>query len=495
MSNFTLSPYLSSYAIIEGSPKTVAGKTTFDGAVEDFSNYAEASRKQINYFNLNSTDIPAIINATISGVVGSGINIQSRSEDKQVNKEFEALLKEHGKSKNFDTTGRFHRNEFLRKIICFETLNGGVIVRHHYSTSWDIPYRLEMVGIDMIDVAKTDITKNTQNGIKRNKWGRITHLYLFTDYEKTISKAYSMKNMSYYMNSWVSISQYTAVSRLVSILPTLDSVLQYKNAEVVAALERAKAGVYWSTELYGTILQALNEEFSNANATPTEKIQEAKTLLEGLAGRGVSAYGATPIPVDDKIHAVDNKTDTVYDTITNQSQKSIASAVGGSQVSVYKDVGIGNYASIKGALSADEEQYKIEFDRLANTILNEYLERLYMVGVQLGWISTSREEYFNSREAFHLWDLLRQSKQVIDEAKAENAKKTALESGSTTHVREYGKLGLDYMTEKVKQVQADIELELETKAMYESAGLEYVQPNAEPKKEDEEKSDEKETDE
>ncbi len=492
MSNFTLSSDTFNSTIIEGAPKTVVGKTTFDGEVENYGDFATKSRREINYHNANSTDIPAIINATVSGVVGSGINIQSRSEDKQINKEFEALLKEHGKSRNFDTSGRFHRNEFLRKIIGFETLNGGVIVRHHYSTAWKIPYRLEMVGIDMIDVAETNIFNNTINGIKRNKWGRVTGIYLFTDYDKTTSKLFSMKNMSYYMSSWVSISQYTAVSRLVSILPTLDSALQYKSAEVQAALEKAKSGVYWSTQLYDTILQALNDEFSTANATPTEKITEAKTLLEGLATRGVSAYGATPIPSEDKIYALDNKVDSVYDTLTNQSQKSIASAVGGSQVSVYKDVGIGNYASIKGALSADEEQYKIEFDRLANIIINEYLERLYMVGIQTGAISTSREEYFNCRETFHLWDLLRQSKQVIDEAKAENAKKTALESGSTTHVREYGKLGLDYMTEKLKQVQADIELELETKAMYESAGLEYIKPGTEPQKEDEEKPDEKE---
>ena len=469
--SFTLPSYLPNATIIEGAPKTVVGKQTFDGVVEDYGNYAEKSRKEINYHYVNSTDVSAIRNAFVSGVVGSGINIQSRSADKNINQEFESLLKEHAKSKNFDITGRFHRNEFLRQIIGFETVNGGVIVRHHYSSYWKIPYRLELVGIDMIDTAKSDHTISLQNGIKRNKWGRITHLYLYTDYDKTESKAYSMKNMSYYMNSWMSISQYTAVSRLVTILPTLGTALQYRTAEVQAALEKAKAGVYWSTELYGTILQALNDEFQNANATPNEKIVEAKTLLEGLASRGVSAQGATPIPQDDKIYAIDAKSDSVYDTLTNQSQKSMASSVGLSQVSAYKDIGIGNYSSIKSAISQDEESYRIDFDRLTNSIINEYLERLYMVGVQTGKLSTPREEYFNDREIFHLWDILRQSKQVIDEAKDSIATAKNLESGTTTLSRVYASKGLDYVTEKLKQVQMDIELELETRAMYDAAGL------------------------
>ena len=295
------------------------------------------------------------------------------------------------------------------------------------------------------------------------------------------------------MNSWISISQYTAVSRLVTILPTLDAVLQYSSAEVKAALERAKAGVYWGTELYGTILQALNDEFQKANATPIEKIEEAKTLLERLAARGVSAVGATPIPQDDKIYQIDTKTDSVYDTITNQSQKAIAASVGGSAVSVYKDIGLGNYASIKSAMSFDEESYKEEFDRLRNKIIDDYLERLLMVGVQIGRVSLDRKEFFDNMETFYLWDVLRQSKRTIDESKDATAIAKNLESGTTTLSRVYAEKGLDFATEKLKQVQADIDLELETKAMYEAAGLEYVKPGEE-KEEPEETKEEEEDD-
>lgn len=454
-----------------------------DGSLENYANIAKTSRKQLNYHGANGTDVPSMLSAVVSGVIGSGINIQSRSQDPKVNTAFEALLKSHGKDENFEITGRFHRNEAFRQMVHFGTMNGGIIIRHHYSNSWKIPYRLELVGIDMIDTSKSD-GKRLKNGLQMDKYGRITHIHLFTSSDKTKSKAFSMKNMTYHMATWMSLSQYTAVSRLVTILPTLDGVLQYSNAEVKAALERAKAGVYWGTELYATILQALNEEFKNANASPSEKVAEAKALLEGLAKRGVSATGATPIPVDDKIYQVESKTDSVYDTITNQSQKAMSSAVGGSSVSVYKDVALGNYSSIKAAISFDEEYYKIEFDRLENKVINTYLERLFMVGVQMGAIPVSRAEYFADRDKFHSWDVLRQSKRVIDEVKSANATAKDLESGTTTLNRVYGEKGLDYMTEMEKQIDLEIQVELMRKEKFKNAGLEYAPKSAEKKSEE-----------
>jgi hypothetical protein len=62
---------------------------------------------------------------------------------------------------------------------------------------------------------------------------------------------------------------------------------------------------------------------------------------------------------------------------------------------------------------------------------------------------------------------------VIDEAKAAQARAADLQSGSTTHVKEYGEKGMDYLTEMEKQIDADIQVELLRKQKYEAAGLEY----------------------
>ena len=321
----------------------------------------------------------------------------------------------------------------------------------------------------MIDTSKTNKLDNIRNGLKVDSYGATTGIYLFDDYEKTKSSLYSTQDMTIYTPVWMSLSQYTAVSRLSSILSTLDTSIIYRNEEIKAAIERAKTGVYWHTDLFTELQEALNEEFKNLSTD--DKVREAKDLINKLAARGIGSSAATPTPKDDKISQIDNKTDSVYQVLTDENQKGMSSAVGGSQVSIYRDIAKGNYSSIKAAISFDEEHYKIEFDRLSEIVIDEYLQRLFQVGVQIGKISLAKSKYFNNPEQYHEWDILRTSKRVIDETKDANANSTNLESGVATLQRVYAEKGLDFLTEKENQVKADIEARLIEKQAYEKAGL------------------------
>ena len=474
---FDLIQFIKSSSIIQGSPESTHGKTLTDGSIENYGDFGLRSRKQINYHLFNGTDIPAIRNTMISGVVGDKINIQSRLENKNINNAFEELLKEHGKVANFDITKRFHRNEAFRQIVGNEVVQGGVIVRHHYKTKWDIPYKTELVSVNMIDTAKTLEYENVYNGIKKDDDEAIIGLYLFDDSKKISSSLHSVKNMTIYSPVWMDLSQYTSVSRLVSLLQTLDSSIIYKNAEITAAIERAKAGVYWHTDLYTQLQSAISDAIKSLPAG--DQVTEIKDIIRRMANRGVGASGATPTPKDDSITQIDNKTDSVYQALTDDGQKAMASAVGGSQVSVYRDIEKGNYSSIKAAISFDEETYKIEFDRLVEVVIEDYLVRLFRVGVQTNRIPLARSKYFNNPSKYHKWDILRTSKRVIDETKDATATAKNLESNTTTLQRVYAEKGLDYITEMEKQVKADIELEMLRKKAYETAGLEYVKETEE----------------
>lgn len=469
-SPFTLSQYLGRH-IVEGSPKSTKNKTLQDGHIEQYGNYAQKSRKQINFHRLNGTDIAAIENAMVSGVIGSKINIQSRTNLNNIDAEFEDLLEEHSEVGNFDTTKRLHRDEALRKIVGFELTQGGVLVRHKYSTAWNIPYKLELVGVDMIDTTKYNETINVFNGIKLDKDNAIVGVYLYKDGKKNTSELVSMTNMTYYSTVWASLSQYTSVSRLVSILPTLDLKTEYSYAELEAALNKAKSGVYWSTELYSILKEALDTEFQQSGAEPEEQVIEADALLKRLASRGVGTTGATPIPKDDTIHQIDTKSDTVYANITNNTQKEMAAATGGSQVGIYRDIEKGNYSSIKAAISFDEETYKIEFDKLVNVVIKEYLKRLFQIGVQIGRIRVSRRLFFANPRKYIKCDIMRTSKRVIDEQKKANADAKNIISGTETLTNIYSEKGLDYITEVKKQKQKDFELEVWEKEQREKLGI------------------------
>jgi capsid protein len=468
---FDLISYIKGSSVIQGSPETTYGKTLTDGKLESYGDIARRSRKEINYHLFNGTDIPAIRNTMIAGIVGEKINIQSRNESQKINNDFEALLKEHSKIKNFEITGRFHRDEGLRQIVGMEVVNGGVIIRHHYNTAWKIPYKIELVGVDMIDTTQNIYLKNIRNGLKTDKYGTVIGIYLYDDYEKTKSSLYSTENMTIYTPVWMSLSQYTAVSRIVSILSTLDASIIYRTEEIKAAIERAKSGVYWHTELFAELQEALSEYLKSQ--TSEARIAEAKELINDLSRRGIGSAGATATPKDDKITQVDTKTDSIYQALTDENQKGMSSAVGGSQVSIYRDIAKGNYSSIKAAISFDEEHYKIEFDRLSNTVMEDYLTRLFQVGIQTNRISLARSKYFSNPEKYHNWDILRTSKRVIDEEKGAKATAKQLESGATDLYKVYGEKGLDLITEKSKQIDVDIQIEQMKKQKYEKAGLPY----------------------
>lgn len=424
---------------------------------------------------MNGTDVPAMVISDVAGVIGSGINLQSVTGKSEIDTAMESLIEWHGEVGNIDITKKWHMSEFWRQAEQALFFQNGLIVRHHYDVAnpdWVIPYKMELVGIDMIDNAKNDTPENVRNGIRKDKYGAVTGLYIY-DTEKRTSTLYDMENMDYIVIGWVSLSQYTAISRLVTILPTIDSKLIYTDAEVKSATDRAKNGVFWHTELYGVIMKALDEAFEEEGTDARGRVKEAKDLMNSLAKKGTGIDGVMPTPKEDKMTVQKNETSTVYDTITDQSQKAMASASGGSQVSTYGDISKGNYSSIQADHSSMEEKWKIAFNNFEHYIVRPYLKRLFKVGVQTRFIPLSIKEWMEDERSFYKWDVLRTSKRSISPKDAAKARETNLKNGSTTHKKEYGERGLVYKDEMLAQTKVDIELELEKQKMYEDAGLPY----------------------
>lgn len=445
-------------------------KKTHNGVIESYGDFATDSRRQINNLAVNGTDIPALIHSHVAGVVGQSVNIQGANEDKTINNQFEKLLKKHGKMRNFSKTGRYSRNESFRLAEAFKVQHGGVLIRYHYGyvPGADIPFTVDLIGVDRIDLSKNNRT--VKNGLEKNRHGRITHIWLHNE-DKTSSSRYSMKNIHFYSKIWIDLSQYTAVSQLVTILSTIEKTGRYFDAELENVIEKARAGVYWGTELYDLIVDLFNKNISSMNLSQKDQLEEVKKIMSSISLTGAKPIGLTPIPKDDKIWEQSSNADSVIDTFAGQSQKSISSAMGGSSVSVFKDVSIGNYASIKAAISFDEEAYKIDFSSLCDNYIDDYLERLFMVGVQTGAINISREEYFNDRDEYHKWDILRVSKRSVDEKVSASARKMDAEADMTTKVREYAEKGQDYREEARKQALADVDVALMRKELFEQNGV------------------------
>jgi capsid protein len=465
--------YIYNSALIQGD-KVADMNPTFDGSLEEYGDYARRSRKQINYHSLNGVDIPSILEASVAGVIGSGVNIQCRTGIKAIDESFEEFLELHSEPNNFDIKKDDSRNEMFRHIQRFATQNGGVLIRFRYSLRWKIPFKIELIGVDMIDTSKDNYFTNTLNGLQKDKDGAITGIWIYNDYKKTSSRLVSMTDMVFYRRKWMSLSQYTATSKLAVILPMLEKALAYSQAELDMAIEKAKAGSYWHTELYDTVTDALQSEMkkmSNEGASLPAKLKIVDDTIKKIASRGIQPKGLTAIPKDDTITTINSKPDSQYETFTNETQKSMAAAVGSSQVSAYKDPSKSNYAGLQYTGASDEETFKMDFDYMVSKLIKEYCKRLFAIAVQIKAIPLSKEKYLKNPEKYHKFDIWRQSKKVTDPDKKAKANERNLKTGADTLSAIYAEQGRDYIAEKKKEVLAQLELEQWEKDEREKRGL------------------------
>ncbi len=458
-----------------GSPKTTHNKPKPDGNMETYADLGRKTRQQIAYHHLNGTDIPAIIKTAQTGIVGTGLSIQSRTKNEELDNSFEAFIKHHGKKRNFETTGRFSRDEFIEMCISEKFRKGGILIRHEYNTAWNIPYKLRAIPIDMIDIKKFSKEERIVNGIKKDKYGAIVSYFIYTDETKTTSTEIGASDISAYMDYWMDISQYSAVARISQLLPELDELLEYQKKELLAAGERSESRAFWHTSLYDTITDAINGLYKTAKANTSNITKEnfeeltelQRNIMKKIALDGiVPAGGIKPLPQGDTLTQMENKTDSTYGLFTENISNKMTASQNRSRVITYKDMKNTNWATINALASIDESENAAEMRRIVESIFDDYLERLLIIGSQTNMVKLKWEEYRKEPLKYHKWEVLRQSLTIRDEVKLATANDKNLKNTLTTKEEIYAKRGKDYKTEMLKEAQTDIELTLEIQKMY-----------------------------
>lgn len=506
MNGLTLGNLVYGGGYATGASTITNGKPQLDGNIDiKDAVFPRRMREQINWLNVNEPDIPAIVSSMVAKMMGATINIQVESKYPQFNAQAEAYIEDHcgyeyinGNEVSVgELTGLHHFNSSSRNMAAFTVLNGGIIVRHHYNTAWRIPYKYELVGVDMIDISKTDrlnvkegATTSTINGIVRDQYGQITDVWLYSTISKTKSEKVPYNQLTYFHEVWVSIDQLTAVSKLTSILNRLDMSTQYGIAELEAAIEEAKAGHFIESSAYSELMKIVGEEINRATAgakTASERIGAVKDLvspiLKDLANLGVKTRGLTPIPTGDKPIFNNTKRDSIYNDMNSNSDMKIASSQGMSDIGIFSKASEANYSAIKFVNETDQLSADIKFNDLSQRVFFAIFSRVIEVGVQTGAITTMRASYWKNPKEFHRFRYLRQNTIDIEPMKNAAANATNVSLG----IRTEGQIveesqGIKYETflrnkqEDAKlRVQYEVELEAYRAEAYAKAGI--PQPN------------------
>lgn len=459
---------------LDGAPVTTDGKKTFDGNSDRLGGVAPANvRKQNRWLNANTTDIPTMVSSATARTIGVSVTTQVDSPFPAFNAEAEALIEEHNRLGVGELTGKHHFNSALRTISDFDLLDGGVIIRHHYNPAWTIPYKYELVGVDMIDVSKHGSRKGepkTSAGLVFNEWNQITHLWLYDSEDKRRSSKVPIDDITYYSEVWLSIGQQAAVSKLASILPTLDRIDQYTKAELNAAIESAKAGAYLRSTAYDEIMKIAIEEI-NKLSTIDGKVVEIKHVLQDLAKIGVGNYGLSPIPHSDEVIFNTEKRAGVYSDLNDNSEMKMASAIGMSSLGVYSKADKVNYSAMKYVSETDGLSTSIRFDNISNKVINVINTRLIQVGVQTGRIS-DRARYWKTPHTFNRFRYLRRNRIDVEPSKtaAANEKNIALGLKTKGQIVEETE-GIKYEDHVKAKIAEEIMEQQMREKMYGAAGL------------------------
>lgn len=425
--------------------------------------FARKTREAVRWLAANGTDVGAIVNADISGIIGSSVNIQSRIEgEDEINSQIESYIDEW--SLDCEVSGRWHLNSALRSIVEFTTKDGGFLLRHHYNNKWNNKYKFELIEVGMIDISKDEAKNNLLNGLQKDEYGRITGIWLYDNQDRQTSTLVSYDNLIFYSPVWISLSQYTAVSKLASVLPAIDKMERYTDAELQKVIEDAKAGRYWKTSMYDDLLKIVK-------STKDEDVRRSQlsTLMKTISDKGIKPSGLTPIPLGDDVVKTENLSASIYPNINKSSKQNIASSQGLSAQVVYQDSSDSNYSSIKAMMAFANIQWNIKFDDLYKQIIYPILRKVVMMGVDDGSI-TIPDFYSNTRK-YLKFEVMRVTEIDIEPAKTAQADKVKLENGTISKREICRRRGRNY-EDVLREVLEDEALEIE---MRKELGVEIVE--------------------
>ena len=436
-------------------------------------NFARKVRENTRWLSASGTDINAINNAKISGVIGIKVNIQSRiNNESELNNQIEDLIDEWSEVDNCEVTGRWHLNSAFRSMVRFLSNDGGILIRHHVNTAWKIPYRFEMIGVSMIDVSKYNRQDRVINGLKKDRFGKVTGVYIYDDEFRMSSTLVNISNLIYYSPVWLSIEQYSAVSKLAGILPTIDKIDQYSEAELAAAIEGSKAGAYWETTLYDAILLKAKQEAARSGI---DNAQISTDYMKKLKNLSINQNGLTPIPSGDKIHGANNTRDGIYDPLQNSSQRKISAASNQSSQAVYKDIESANYSSIKQSMAFDQIGWSIDFQDIEYHLIRKIIRKLMDVSVSAGLLNIP--SYFENPRKYNRFTFGRVSEVDIEPSRTADGIRTKYELGVISKSDVIDTSGKTYEEVTRERISEEIQEEQWRREMFAEANLPVPERN------------------
>ncbi|MCD8366327.1 MAG: phage portal protein [Clostridiales bacterium] len=383
----------------------------------------------------NSDIMNSVLSAHKRNVVGSGFQLQAKTDRPEMNKELEKLWKRWCKARNCDVTGMQSLNQMLMMAVVRKKVDGGVLFLKRYTKDGMLPFSLQMIEVDELDTMQT-MPKHKGNrvvgGIEYNSYNRPVG-YWIRQYE---IDGYSLSDPIYakaddviFYMSKKRPSQVREMSDMAQTVTRIRDVNEFITAISVKQRIEACLSVFIKK-------QYPVSGIGRASGGDNKFSYDGKTLTPGM------------------IHEMNQGDDIEVVNPTGQSAdatsfvklqlRMIGAGQGISYEAISRDMSETNYSSARQGAIEDDMTF-LEEKELLISLLDEVYETFVISVVLSGLLDV--KDFWNNKEEYLAHEWIQPPKKWIDPQKESRAMKTAMNTGVKTYKQIAAENGTDWRTQ------------------------------------------------
>ena len=375
----------------------------------------------------NSDIFNSVVSPFVRNVIGRGVTPQARTEDKELNKQLEALWEEWTRARNCDVTETQSLNQMLRMLVRRKKVDGGMLLLKCYVPGGVLPFRLQAVEVD--ELAQMQIIPRAKGnkvvgGVEYNAWNRAVGYWIAQyDLDGMIlpeARYYPAKNVIF-LFSKIRPSQVREISDSKHILGRVRDANEFMTA--VSLKQRIAACL-------AVFIKRLNPMKNGQPIMGRPGTPEADPQRPSYAGKQITPGIINELGINEEIQVVDpGSSGTDAGGFLKTLLRIIGAGLGLSYESTSRDMSQTNYSSARQGIIEDELTYQEEAELLAET-MREIYETFVISAVLAGAVNIPRFWEDKRNYLRHKW--VEAPKPWIDPLKEAKATQIALQTGQKT---------------------------------------------------------------
>lgn len=430
--------------------------TPVDGRAEDINAMSrDMIRRRARDLERNADYAESSILAMERNVVGSGIRLDCKVDNPELERQIETLWERWCHPENCDVTGRLCFCEILKMAVRRMLVDGGLLIVAAYTGDKRFPLQLQIKEVDELNSGVLFHEGNqVVGGVEVNSYNKpiAYHFTVYDVYGETGRTVRIPADRVIYLNKIKRTSQVREISGFANILSRLRDLNQFLNA--VSVKERILACL-------SVFVKKVNPAGGVWRNQKTDKATGAKRkkLAPGMI---------MELDAGDEIQVV-NPSGQASNTkdMATILLRAFSSALGLSYEATSRDMSQVNYSSARQNLIEDRESYKewqhYLTEHLCRRVYQWWMDSCVMAG------TLKIPDYFSSPEKYTECKWIAKGMSWIDPVKEVNANKIALETNQITLQEVAAEQGKDW--------RAILEQRAREKQLIRELGLEEIAEN------------------